>query len=186
MTDLAIPPTDLTGWLAALANPGAAGASPEPLDLLRQLSETNPQLAGLAQYLALREQLAQAQAAKPDPEDEDEGDAPSYRQWVDGRHDATPAPDDGQPALRGEIRVMVRAVLIERDELRARNEALASALGACPECWGRDIACRECQGRGAPGAYLPDPRLFGLWVVPAVRAMRRARAADVNSNRGDS
>lgn len=46
-----------------------------------------------------------------------------------------------------------------------RNAFLAGALGAC-ECWGADPGCDRCAGRGAPGAYPPDPDAFAALVLP--------------------
>jgi len=61
----------------------------------------------------------------------------------------------------------------ELADLRQANDTLASALGACPYCWGGDDCCRVCRGRGRPGYAPPDPDLFEELVVPAVQ---RARA----------
>ena len=63
----------------------------------------------------------------------------------------------------------------ELDELHARNDTLAAALGACPLCWGDDPACSDCRGRGSPGARRPHGRLFDLLVRPAVRRLRAER-----------
>jgi hypothetical protein len=57
----------------------------------------------------------------------------------------------------------------EIEELRFRNEALAAALGACPNCWGETPACRQCRGQGAAGAYPVDPELYAAVVEPVVR-----------------
>jgi hypothetical protein len=77
----------------------------------------------------------------------------------------------------------VRIVDGELSDLRQANDTLASALGACPICWGGNIACDICHGRGRPGFANPDPELFRELVVPAVervcavqRNNRRARA----------
>ena len=60
----------------------------------------------------------------------------------------------------------------DQDELEARNEALAAALGACAPCWGGVEDCPECDGRGAPGWRVPRPKLFRSLVMPAVRRVR--------------
>ncbi len=54
------------------------------------------------------------------------------------------------------------AVLVDRQVL------LAAALGAC-DCWGEDVDCPECGGKGSAGWVPPDPELFAEYVVPAVR-----------------
>lgn len=67
----------------------------------------------------------------------------------------------------------------EVEDLRQANDTLASALGACPICWGGDLACEVCAGRGRAGYAAPDPALFREFVLPAVervRAMRRSPA----------
>jgi hypothetical protein len=65
-----------------------------------------------------------------------------------------------------------RRLLAEVQELRLRCDALASALGACPLCWGVETACRVCRGRGGPGFSTPDRELFNELVVPAVRMVK--------------
>ena len=52
-------------------------------------------------------------------------------------------------------------------ELRDRNVALASALGACGNCWGTRAGCPVCDGAGAPGWALPDEELYLAYVHPA-------------------
>jgi hypothetical protein len=64
----------------------------------------------------------------------------------------------------------------ELTQLRVRSQRLASALGACPACWGQDERCRTCGGDGRPGAVSPDVALFRELVAPAVA--RLARSAD--------
>jgi len=64
----------------------------------------------------------------------------------------------------------------ELTQLRVRSQRLASALGACPACWGEDERCRTCRGEGRPGAVAPDVALFRDLVAPAVS--RLARSAD--------
>jgi hypothetical protein len=63
-----------------------------------------------------------------------------------------------------------REELTEYEELVDRNTALATALGAC-DCWGQHVDCLICHGAGGPGWALPDKRLFGSYVHPAVRAV---------------
>ncbi|MEU6040722.1 hypothetical protein ABZ801_35525 [Actinomadura sp. NPDC047616] len=61
------------------------------------------------------------------------------------------------------------------EELRARNDALAAALGACG-CWGTRAHCPLCGGAGEPGWALPDRSLFACYVHPALRTVARHRA----------
>lgn len=60
------------------------------------------------------------------------------------------------------------------EEMEAHNDELAAALGACYLCWGEDLKCPECQGKGKPGSVAPDRALFKEWVLPAVKAARIA------------
>ena len=64
----------------------------------------------------------------------------------------------------------------ELADLRQANDTIASALGACPYCWGGDIGCPVCRGRGRPGYAPPDPALFEELVVPAIQRRARHRA----------
>jgi hypothetical protein len=57
----------------------------------------------------------------------------------------------------------------EVETLRARNDSLAAALGACPSCWGENPRCVRCRGRGRPGGRQPDNALFSELVEPAVQ-----------------
>ena len=66
--------------------------------------------------------------------------------------------------------------LVHYQDLVERNEALASALGAC-DCWGEQVDCDVCQGAGIPGWTLPDKQLFLYFVRPAVNAMNRLTAS---------
>ena len=67
---------------------------------------------------------------------------------------------------------VLRRLYDEVEELRARAVLLADATGACPRCWGEDVSCSRCRGRGRPGGRSPNPSLFESFVVPAVRRRR--------------
>jgi hypothetical protein len=73
---------------------------------------------------------------------------------------------------------MVERMYGELDKLRARNDELANALGACPNCFGGDLLCRRCGGRGRPGARAPDPAGYDIYVAPVAARMRRVRRPD--------
>ncbi|MCE7912386.1 MAG: hypothetical protein DYG84_11735 [Candidatus Brocadia sp. AMX3] len=62
--------------------------------------------------------------------------------------------------------------------LMEKNDALASALGACPYCWGEDVGCEICNGKGVPGAYVPNTSAFVEYVLPAVRKLRLFRGKE--------
>ena len=101
-----------------------------------------------------------------------------------------PAPDD--PAAEVAAQLDALRKLTGRDQIdltkwrddAARNERiiealtdkldmLACALGACPGCWGSRDPCEACggHGRGAPGAFLPDPECFDTYVAPVLHLM---------------
>ena len=69
----------------------------------------------------------------------------------------------------------IRRFRRELRDLRNVNDTLATALGACPYCWGGDSQCQECDGEGTSGAYEPDFRLFNELVMPAVRRIRSSK-----------
>ena len=76
-----------------------------------------------------------------------------------------------------------RELYMENEILMDQIETLASALGACPLCWGDDTHCDECQGRGTPGAYLPDQEAFHVFVLPTIHRMRKQRHTRMGKSR---
>jgi hypothetical protein len=75
-----------------------------------------------------------------------------------------------------ELEKVMNSLYAELEILRARNDTLAEALGACYLCFGEDLTCPECSGNGVPGALLPDETVFRRYVVPAVKRIQLARA----------
>ena len=72
------------------------------------------------------------------------------------------------------------------ERLSQRNAFVAGALGAC-ECWGMNISCEKCEGRGSPGAFEPVPEAFKTLVVPLLRsraALLREHLDDDNPRKG--
>lgn len=51
--------------------------------------------------------------------------------------------------------------------LGEQNAWVASAVGACG-CWGTDLDCPACAGRGRPGALPVDPAAFTEIIAPLV------------------
>lgn len=49
---------------------------------------------------------------------------------------------------------------------------LAAALGACGLCWGEDVACPSCRGRGRPGMVRPDMQLRARLLAPTASVER--------------
>lgn len=159
VTDNVVAPDAVAAWVEQVrSDPTAAGATPSPEDLLGLLEARDPSLAGVVRYLRLAEQLA-----AEDPEDSGDVDA------------AVTTLDDSVATRRRLAQDRLAETLEELRTLRARNDSLAAALGACHRCWGDDAVCEACRGEGAPGSYPPHLRLFDLWVTPVLREIRRAR-----------
>jgi hypothetical protein len=47
-------------------------------------------------------------------------------------------------------------------------DQFAEAIGACPQCWGEDLQCNYCRGRGKPGFFQPNPEYFDLYIKPVL------------------
>lgn len=74
-----------------------------------------------------------------------------------------------------ELEKVMNSLYAELETLRARNDTLAEALGACYLCFGEDLTCPECSGHGIPGSLLPDESAFRQYVAPAVNRVRAAQ-----------
>ena len=148
---------DVTRWLEDVGrDPAAAGTPPSPEDVLATLAEENPRLAGLLRYTAMLRENEDDDEEEPEVEERPE-----------------PSVD------LAEIASMLRRLHAEVQELRHRNDLLAAALGGCHLCWGDDLLCESCAGRGRPGAALPDARACRACVRPAVRRVTAPRRAAV-------
>ena len=90
-----------------------------------------------------------------------------------------PAPEvdeeaQAEAAMRlEELTEMVNNLYAEVETLRSRSVELAAALGACYVCFGTDLLCARCGGRGRPGSRPPKPEAYRAYVVPAVMRVRR-------------
>ena len=138
---------DTAGMSDALAGMAPGGAMPSFEGMLSDFARQNPNLAWLPQMIAAqRHAAATAQA-----------DAP---------------PDTRQPeidALTDELeRSQARGARLQRTARRLASQLevaqdlladLAAAFGACGLCWGEDIQCLSCRGRGKPGRFAPDADL---------------------------
>lgn len=118
-----------------------------PQQIVQQLSDSDPRLGALAQMWLKRREEASAES----PDDNDQGDRKRR---------------DFQRLNR-----TVQKMYDELERLRERNDVLAEALGACYLCWGVDISCPVCRGRGAPGYKEPDEALFLQYALPAARRL---------------
>ena len=132
--------------LARIAGDSDPGAAPSLPDLLEQALGDNPMAAPLAAALRRRQEAAATQVEEWDEDDNTE-----------------------DPAVAD----VLRRLYAEVESLRARTADLADALGACTLCWGDDIACPACHGRGRPGGRSPRGDLFESIVGPAIRRRQR-------------
>jgi hypothetical protein len=132
--------------------------------LLSQLGDADPTVGLLAQY------LAQRQAQESSGEDNVDSEFPGDSAGSEQSREMAQALDQ----LRGNVNDMYSELQI----LRERNDALAAALGACHLCWGDDLECPVCRGRGLPGYFLPDSEMFLEYVAPASRTLQNWRTAD--------
>ncbi len=82
-----------------------------------------------------------------------------------------------------ELHGMVEQLYAEVETLRSRSVELAAALGACCVCFGTDLLCRRCGGRGRPGSRTPRPDAYRVYVVPAVTRVRRIAEAERRDDR---
>jgi hypothetical protein len=144
--------SEIANLVARLRAPGA-DSNKISQEMLAELGERNPAFAQLAKQLAESQsrKMIEVEATEEIPE--------------------APAPAFDESAIN-ELKTYATSLLSEVQALRDRADQLAAALGACCLCWGEDVSCRICRGRGAPGFALPDERLFEHYVLPAVVLLR--------------
>ena len=66
-----------------------------------------------------------------------------------------------------------------------RNDLLASAVGACPDCWGDDESCNACGGQGRPGAMNVHRDAFNYYIKPSLRPkIKKTRTEPSTSETG--
>jgi hypothetical protein len=51
-------------------------------------------------------------------------------------------------------------------------DQFAEAIGACPQCWGEDVQCNYCRGRGKPGFFQPNPEYFDIYIKPVLNKLK--------------
>jgi len=139
---------------------GNSASVPSPQELLGQITNAgDPTISLVAKQLAAQ-QVSQAENHLSVVRDVEPEFVTDGTQGT--RHAPTNGPSIEQPAT----------IPAEVKELRSRCDDLASALGACPLCWGNDAECRACRGRGEPGYSVPDKKLFVKLVLPAIRMLK--------------
>jgi hypothetical protein len=120
----------------------------------------DPSLTLLLNFL--KEKQAAADEPDEDPDPEPEPEEPPEDGGTFDPEVLSPTPAS----------VRIRMLRAEVEQLRRRSDTLATALGACYLCWGRDAACVQCLGAGRPGWNDPDEPLFRRLVSPAIRRRR--------------
>lgn len=90
------------------------------------------------------------------------------------------AVEDPEAVRRLRDRVVRSERLVEAS--LAKLEALACALGACPDCWGDDADCQECGGLGQCGQFLPDMACFSAYVSPVLKRLSEEHREELGEN----
>jgi hypothetical protein len=131
---------------------------------LSELAEADPRMAPVVRHI--QERLA----AKP------ETDMPAETTQAADSNEGTET--SRVVESNEDLECLTRRMSAELQALRARNDLLATALGACHLCWGEDRACPYCGGAGRIGAYVIDPSFFNQVIGPAARQIsKRPRLA---------
>lgn len=133
--------------------------------LLQNMSDADPRLKAIATYL-IRRQTEDSDSEDLDDNERLTSEEPAIAEGMEERD-----------LLRrresyNRLQQVTTEMYAELEDLRARNDALAAALGACYLCWGEDFECEECRGQGQPGAFTLDKELFGQYVAPAVQSVK--------------
>jgi hypothetical protein len=155
--------------LLARMNSAGPGGCANVEELLAQQAATNPIAAMFAKQFAAQKA---ARAAIDESRVIDMEAAPSATE----DEAAAAAAVEARSRELNELREKMNTLLTELELLRQRNDTLAAALGACCLCWGQNIDCRSCRGRGEPGFCIPDESLFEEFVLPAIRTLRAQKA----------
>jgi hypothetical protein len=157
--------------------PGGMSAAQLP-DVLATLAQQDPRMAPLVQHLQVR-LAARNNAVEAAVEEEMPISAPEPEI-------VEPVKESG----RGQkLKTLAKTMFAELQALRARNDILADALGACHLCWGADEACVYCAGQGQIGAYLIDPKVFEDVIGPATQQVTQrpplAKPQTINKGEGN-
>lgn len=148
--------------IGALLGALSSGGPVDALGVLRSQMQSqlpnDPQTALLLQLLD-RRQPTEAAAPETDAVVDEEFNSAEKRQAL------------------SELKEKVDALYTEVEDLRKRNDTLALALGACYLCFGEDLLCEECHGRGLSGSRAPEPDKFRKYVLPAYRRAKYLESA---------
>jgi hypothetical protein len=142
-------------------------------ELLAQQASTNPMAAMLAKHLAEQ---------KANPSSSPVIDVEANEEATVSKDQEAAIQNEQTSAELSELRQNVKDMCAELKLLRNRNDELAAAVGACCLCWGQNLECRSCRGRGGPGFCIPDETLFEEFVLPAVQTLRAQKTKVRNSS----
>ncbi len=142
------------------------GACLDPSELLAQMGNGNPLLNIFMKQMAEKKEADSARQLSPVIDMEPLEENPELSD------EAARESEGISDAMLGKLQQQVDSMSAEMNLLRERNDLLAAAVGACCLCWGQDLGCRSCRGRGGPGFSIPDESLFGEYVVPAIETLR--------------
>jgi len=156
--------------LLARMNSGGPGGCANVEELLAQQAATNPVAALFAK------QFAAQKAARGAIDESRVIDIEATPTAAEEEEAAAAAAMEARSRELNLLREKMNTVLTELELLRQRNDTLAAAVGACCLCWGQNIDCRSCRGRGGPGFCIPDESLFEEFVLPAIRTLRAQKA----------
>lgn len=162
---------------ALTATEGNSGLSPQDV-LLSQLDEEDPTVAMLAKYLtdaSTEDEMPADDLLTTEteilPYDPAEVEAAFEKQAekLEGAQQQL----SRVTRIVHQLRHQLSDTYAELEDLQARNDVLAEALGACHLCWGENLDCEVCGGRGRPGAFMPKPRPYERYVLPAAQRLQR-------------
>lgn len=71
----------------------------------------------------------------------------------------------------GRAREVIGRLRQEMEAAHAIVNYISQVFGACPRCWGQDTTCRQCDGRGVPGAFAPQEDELLAWAEPALNRL---------------
>lgn len=155
--------------------------------LLAQLDSQDPSVAMLTKYLAQSDDDDDDDDLLDTDDIEQEALALEFEQQAKTL-EATEARLYSVTQIARQMREKLDDIYGELEELQERNDSLAEALGACHLCWGEDLECEACGGRGSPGTYSPDADMFRHYVRPAIQHLQnqQTRAAPNGSSRSSA
>jgi hypothetical protein len=137
------------------------GSGPSPQQamdgFLADFARQNPDLAWVAQLLAMQRQAATSALSNP-PELE------AARAEIEALAEQLRLSE----ARADKMQRLANRLGEELDAAQDRLADLAAVLGACGLCWGEDRHCRSCRGRGKPGMFAPEPATRSRFFAAAV------------------